>query len=62
VIKEEEEDQDVIINLDNSSELSGILSFEIDSIDSISNSKDSDNKGNSSGDVLRTRSGKVFGI
>jgi hypothetical protein len=64
VVEEEEEDQDATINLDNSNELSEILSFEMDRmcIDSISNSEGSDGKGSGGGDVLRTRSGRVFGI
>ena len=70
VVEEEEEDQGAIIDSDNSSELSEVLSFEVDgiNIDSISNSecsKGGDSEGSDgegSDQVLRTRSGRAFGI
>jgi hypothetical protein len=64
VIEEEEEDQGAAIDSDNSSELSEILSFEIDRmcIDSISNSEGATGEGGGGSDVLRTRSGRAFGI
>ena len=70
VVEEEEEDQGTIIDLDNSGELSEVLSFEVDgmNIDSISNSERSKGSnsegsdGESSDQVLRTRLGRVFGI
>jgi hypothetical protein len=68
VVEEEEEDQGAVIDSDNNSELSEILSFEIDGmyIDFISNNEGSDGEGSDgegSGDeVLRTRSGRAFGI
>jgi hypothetical protein len=63
VVEEEEEDQGAVIDSDNNSELSEILSFEMDGmyIDSISNNKGSDGEG-SGDEVLRTRSGRAFGI
>jgi hypothetical protein len=63
VIYEEKKDQGAVIDADNNSELSEILSFEIDGmyIDSISNNKGSDGEG-SGNEVLRTRSDRAFGI
>jgi hypothetical protein len=63
VVEEEKEDQGAVINSNNNSELFKILSFKIDRmyIDSISNNEGSDGKG-SSDEVLRTRSGRAFGI
>ena len=61
---EEEEDQGAAIDSDNSSELSEILSFEIDGMDGM-DGMDIDSIGNgegSSDEVLKTRSGRVFGI
>ena len=60
---EEEEDQGAIINSDNSSELSEILSLGMGRIDiaSVSSVESSGIKG-SSDNVLRTRSGRAFGI
>ena len=65
---EEDEDQGAIIISDNSSELSEILSLKIKRIDiaSIGSVESSSIKSSgiegSSDDVLRTRSGKAFGI
>jgi hypothetical protein len=60
---EKKEDQGAVINSDNNSELSEILSFKIDRmyIDFISNNEGSDGEG-SSDEVLRTRLDKAFGI
>ncbi len=61
--EEEEEDQGAVIDSDNSSELSEIPSLEVDRMDiaSISSVEGSSMK-DSGGDVLRTRSGRAFGI
>ena len=59
--EEEEEDQGTAIDSDNSSELSEILSFEIDGIDGMDVDSISNGEG-SGGEVLKTRSGRAFGI
>jgi hypothetical protein len=68
VVEKEEEDQGTVIDSGNNSELFKSLSFEINKmyIDFINNNEGSNGEGSDgkgSGDeVLRTRSGRAFGI